>query len=516
MANKKLFQSAVKTEKLSVPAVNTVNNAGGKAYKLSSKHALAQLACTGCFGSTYYVSANDQLKQVKELAREVEPEFLVKLAVYSRQHAFMKDMPALMLAMVHAQNRPLFEKTFSRVVQNGKMLKNFCQIVRSGVTGRKSFGSCAKRLIQNWIVNRTPEQLVDDSIGNDPSLADVIKMVHPRPANKEQEALFNWILGKETKRENLPGVVLALEAFRSGKSDAVPNVNFQLLTSKELTNAQWKKVAQTASWHTIRMNLNTFKRHGVLEDKATVDLLTNKLNEVPRGVFPYQLMTSFENASDIPVKLSNALQDAVDKAVKNIPAFKGKVVVCVDSSGSMGSPVTGARGTATSKVTCVDVASLVAACVVNKADDAEVVVFDTSAEFVKLNPRDSIMTNKKIINRNGGGTDCSCAMRLLNKSNTKADLVLFVSDNESWADRSTYRGTGLMSEWVQFQARNPKAKLVCLDITPNTHTQAPDGTNRLNVGGFSDTVFQVVQAFMESSGSPDFWVKKIEETVSLD
>jgi 60 kDa SS-A/Ro ribonucleoprotein len=237
---------------------------------------------------------------------------------------------------------------------------------------------------------------------------------------------------------------------------------------------------------------------------------------VTRGVFPYQLMTSFENASDIPVKLSNALQDAVDKAVKNIPAFKGKVVVCVDSSGSMGSQVTGARGTATSKVTCVDVASLVAACVVNKADDAEVVVFDTSAEFVKLNPRDSIMTNKKIINRNGGGTDCSCAMRLLNKSNTKADLVLFVSDNESWADRSTYRGTGLMSEWVQFQIRNPKAKLVCLDITPNTHTQAPDGTNRLNVGGFSDTVFQVVQAFMESSGSPDFWVKKIEETVSLD
>jgi hypothetical protein len=38
----------------------------------------------------------------------------------------------------------------------------------------------------------------------------------------------------------------------------------------------------------------------------------------------------------------------------------------------------------------------------------------------------------------------------------------------------------------------------------------------LNVGGFSDTVFEVVSAFMESGGSEDFWVNKIESKVNLD
>jgi len=513
--NKKLFS----TSSNKIQSCNIVNNAGGVAYKLSSKHSLAQLACTGTFGSTYYVAAKDQLTQTLALAREVEPEFVAKLAVYSRNQSFMKDMPALLLAVLHADpnSRVLFEKVFHRVIGNPKMLKNFCQIVRSGVTGRKSFGSCSKRLIQDWIVNCSTDQLVNGTVGNDPSLADVIKMVHPKPKSPEQESLFNWIIGKGTKEENLPGLVKELEAFRKGKTTVPPDVNFQLLTSAPLTTEQWKKIALSSSWHTVRMNLNTFKRHGVLEDKTVVTTLVDVLQQVPRQVFPYQLMASFENASDVPTKLTNALQDAVEKAVENIPPFKGKVVVCVDSSGSMESPITGARGSATSKVTCMDVAALVASCVLRKADECEVVRFDETAVLLKLNPRDSIMTNKSKISNDGGGTDCGSAMRLLNSKDIKADLVLFVSDNESWVDRGNYMGrTGLVAEWQKFQAKNPKAKLVCLDITPNTHTQAPDSKNRLNVGGFSDTVFEVVSAFMESGGSEDFWVNKIESKVNLD
>ncbi len=43
MANKSLFASH--TSRL--PRANTVNEAGGRAYKLEPKHALAQVAATG-------------------------------------------------------------------------------------------------------------------------------------------------------------------------------------------------------------------------------------------------------------------------------------------------------------------------------------------------------------------------------------------------------------------------------------------------------------------------------------
>jgi 60 kDa SS-A/Ro ribonucleoprotein len=38
-------------------------------------------------------------------------------------------------------------------------------------------------------------------------------------------------------------------------------------------------------------------------------------------------------------------------------------------------------------------------------------------------------------------------------------------------------------------------KLLCIDISPYTTTQAPDRSDILNVGGFSDAAFSVVAAF---------------------
>ncbi len=32
---------------------------------------------------------------------------------------------------------------------------------------------------------------------SDPSLADIIKMVHPKPASKSREALFGYLIGRE-------------------------------------------------------------------------------------------------------------------------------------------------------------------------------------------------------------------------------------------------------------------------------------------------------------------------------
>ena len=48
-------------------------------------------------------------------------------------------------------------------------------------------------------------------------------------------------------------------------------------------------------------------------------------------------------------------------------------------------------------------------------------------------------------------------------------------------------GSATMNEWNKFKARNTEAKLVCIDIQPNTTTQAHDRADILNVGGFSVT-----------------------------
>ena len=84
---------------------DTYNEAGGIAYTLTHKQQLAQLAATGCLNNTYYADAQSQLDQVLKLAENLDAEFIAKTAVYARQKGFMKDMPALLLAVLAQKRR---------------------------------------------------------------------------------------------------------------------------------------------------------------------------------------------------------------------------------------------------------------------------------------------------------------------------------------------------------------------------------------------------------------------------
>jgi 60 kDa SS-A/Ro ribonucleoprotein len=289
-----------------------------------------------------------------------------------------------------------------------------------------------------------------------------------------------------------------------------------MLTALPLTDQHWKQIAGNATWNQIRMNLNAFERHGVFKDQSMVDLVAQKLQDTQQikrsKAFPYQLFTAFLNIEgSVPRKISVALQKAAETALENIPEFSGKVYVMVDTSGSMGSAVTGNRGTATTKMRVIDVAALFASAIMKKCPDAEIIPFDTSVHSHKLNPLDSIMTNAKTLAAfGGGGTNCSVALESLNKRNAKGDLVIYLSDNESWCDSSRYRSTATMTEWNKFKSRNPSAKMVCIDVTPNGTTQA-SGKDVLNIGGFSDSVFDMIYNFMEYGNDAELWVKTIEQ-----
>ena len=517
MANTTLFQS-IKTR---LTAANTYNEAGGIAYTLTPKQQLAQLAATGCLNSTYYADAQDQLEQVLALAENLDAEFIAKTAVYARQKGFMKDIPALLLAVLAQKDVNMLARVFDQVADNGKMLRNFAQIIRSGAVGRKSFGNRPKKLIQTWLLTATEKQLLNAAVGNSPSLADVVKMVHPKPREAWRAAWFAWLIGKPYDRAALPPITRAFEDYKQSREGTLPNVPFQMLTALDLNSGDWAQIARNGSWQQVRQNLNTFLRHEVFEKSKNIKMVAEKLRDetaIARArVLPYQLLTAYQATSNqMPSEIREALQDAMETAVQNVPVIQGKVVVCPDVSGSMHSSVTGYRGSATSKTRCIDIAALVSAAMLRTNPQARVIPFEQITVNVQLNPRDSIMTNaEKLANVGGGGTACSAPLAMLNREKADVDLVVIVSDNESWADDSQGWGatTSLMKEWDILKRRCPEAKLVCLDIQPYTKAQARNRHDILNIGGFSDQVFSLIGSFAERGMGTDFWVEEIEKTL---
>src|SRR3989441_267929 len=259
MANKTLFKSLIGRL---VPATDAINEERAPAYALSPKHQLAQYAATGCLNTTFYAGADEQLAKVLDLCADIDGEFIAKTAVFCRERGFMKDMPALLCAVLSVNDRDQLNAVFPRVIDNAKMLRNFVQIMRSGAVGRKSLGSAPKRLVREWLDARDPAMLFKANVGQDPSLTDIVKMVHHDP----------------------------------------------------------KAIAKAR-------------------------------------VFPYQLMVAYTMANanaDIPKEVCDALQDAMEIAIANVPTIEGRVFVCPDVSGSMSSPVTGYRKGATTAVRCID------------------------------------------------------------------------------------------------------------------------------------------------------------------
>ena len=512
MANKGLFASAIARL---LPAADVMNRELAPAYDYGAEAKLAQLAATGALADSFYASAETHLAEALAAARAVDPAFVAKVAVYARQAGAMKDMPALLAAYLTVADPDLAVRVFGRVIDNGRMLRSYVQILRSGQVGRTSLGSRPKRLVKEWLERASMRDLMAAATGSDPSLADVVQMVHPKPADAARRAFYGWLIGKPYDVASLPAEIFAFEAWKRDGSLPLPPVPFEWLTAVPLTAEQWATLGGTMGWQALRMNLNTLARNGAFAVEGVAQAVAARLADRQAlrkaRVLPYQLMVALGSAGDgVPLVVQAALEEALEASVASVPTVAGRVVVCPDVSGSMASPATGYRKGATSKVSCTDVAALVAAAMLRTNPEARVLPFEEKVVAVELDPFARLAANTaKLAAVGGGGTKVSAPLAKLNAERAAVDLVVIVSDNQSWVDATT-GATATVREWDRIVRRNPAAKLVCIDIQPHGTTQASGRPEILNVGGFSDAVFDTIAKF--AAGEARDWVSIVNQT----
>jgi 60 kDa SS-A/Ro ribonucleoprotein len=271
------------------------------------------------------------------------------------------------------------------------------------------------------------------------------------------------------------------------------------------------------------MNLNTLERKGVWGVEGMADIVAEKLRDrdsiTRTRIYPYQIMTTFKNVGqNTPPVVRSALEEAMEVALENVPILPGAGYVLIDISGSMKSPLTGNKPGATSKVNCCDVASLMTSSIIRKNPLAKVIGFNGHAHPLELKTCAKVMENAQfLINKVSGGTACHEPLRLLNDTKATGDWLVMISDNQSHSSLQTndLRETEGAAHWRIYKLRNPEAKMACVDIQPYSTTQIKSGKDVLNVGGWSDAIFDVLNSFFSGHiDSPNIWVKEIE-SISL-
>lgn len=479
-----------KNEKEKIKTVT--NRAGGKAVELSDKETLAKYIVTCTFNDTYYATAKEHVEELKDvISRISDTTFLAKCAVYSRKVAGLKDMPAFLLNVLYVSDHEMFDKVFPKVIDSGRMLRTFVSVARSPFFNRNLSSRVMRRVFQRWFDSKSGDWLFSNSLGSDPSFKDIIRMTHVK-GNKNQD-LFSYILGKEYNVDNLPENLKSYLAWQKDRSLDLPEVNFRLLDSYKLSTNEWTKVMRSCSWNTLRMNLATFTRQEVFKSRDNLKYACEKLqSEMPKNVFPYEVFAAYKMNED-NLMLANVLNEVMEKSIENLPEIKGKTLIAVDVSASMSSKLSDK-----SSMKCIDVAAMFGACISRKCESSRVVTFDTDIRSDTTNSKDSILTLAKKLSANGGGTSISSVLDYIEVKNIKVDNVIIISDNESWADRSSWQGSTFADKWNRMTTRG--MKLISIDLVPNAYTNAPTSRkNNLCVSGFNDSVWGVIKNFLENS-----------------
>jgi 60 kDa SS-A/Ro ribonucleoprotein len=238
-----------------------------------------------------------------------------------------------------------------------------------------------------------------------------------------------------------------------------------------------------------------------------------------------------------PSSIMVALQRALDHTLGAVPKFPGKVRVALDVSGSM---VKAWIGTSSVSAAMAGATLAAAICKANP-DNSELITFSEKMTPVTVNQLDPTWTVVKSIPFMNSGTACGLAIRDLVDgwdgttrktvpAGSLPDFVVMISDNESWADMgdrddksACYRACGdrdskksqwpsrpLRELWVAYKRMNPRAKLIVIDLTPDTTIQVQPSDEILYVGGLNDSVFTLIADWIATGADMACAVERID------
>jgi hypothetical protein len=425
----------------------TVTAQGGKGYNYSAQSELYLLALTNFYNQdTFYEKGDPRDARFRELIRKVVPtdfEWTVAMNKWLRNGAHMRTVSLVMACEVlkarldegSGFNRHVFTSVIQRPDEPGEVIAYWRS--RYGRTLPEPLLKALKYAVAELYTEKA--YLKWDSQARGLSFADVLRIVHPKPKDTDQEALFKYILdrsfGKDGDdwllpviRKNKEWRKLAQKVTTAEEAKRVLDPDFVKaagLTWEDVLSALGSKVDKVKLWEALipsmgymalLRNLRNFDEAGVSDEAAekVISKLTDPFEVQNSRQLPMRFYSAYRAAPSL--RWGYALERALDMSMGNIPELKGRTLILVDTSGSMDEPFS-RDGT----VKRWDAATLFGVALGRRCDKADVVSFSNSYwggagnKAFPLKRGESLLTALKRWQDDGyfigGGTDTARALR---------------------------------------------------------------------------------------------------------
>lgn len=478
----------------------TTNYEGGLAFTLTPELDLYMRCCASFLSGGAYRSEEQELAELREVIQKCDRSFVLKLANYSRNSMNLRTIPQVLLAeasRLHSGDpaqpkRDVREYTPKILVRADEPLEVIAYLLNQ-YGSKQRLANALKKGIADAIRNYVH---VDQATGKMDlyALAKYWRGASRKKAAVSPKDLLRIChLGK--KADPLMKEVASL-VF----NDALPVADtWETKASVEGTSTEmWNEMAPKMKIGALLRNLRNFEQHKA--EKAiehAVSVLTNPEVVQKSRQLPFRWWNAMRHVQD--TRLRDALAEAMDLSVDNIPKLPGVTAVFSDNSGSMSMY----RLSNKSSLSCIDVAAVMTAIGAHLTTGNSVVgAFACEFKRLPLSRRDSIIANAdKIRHANvGGSTNAWKSIDYLLKEKLHVDRVLVFSDMQcynSGVSKSYYYDNQLGPKWREYvQTVNPNAMLYSVDLRGLGTSQFPeDDPNVVLLSGWSEQIFDFIANF---------------------
>ncbi|GIH28665.1 RNA-binding protein [Acrocarpospora phusangensis] len=499
--------SPVATE--AVPTGRTHEGAPG--FVRDAKGELFLLAVSNMVGEdTFYEKADARDARFRELVHRVAVEdldWMSRFLPWLRGTANMRSAPvvaalesvrARLAAGRHGGNRELVAGVLQRADEPGEALGYWMS--RYGRTIPKPVKRGVADAVRRLYTERNLAKYDGESRGF--RFADVIDLVHPAPdAGKVswQGDLFAHALDRRHGRDNpIPESLRMLRARAELLALPVEERRTVLIDTARLASAgmtweslagwlqgpmdaqAWEAIIPSMGYMALLRNLRNFDEAGVGDEAAAAVIAKlSAPDEVARSrQLPFRFYSAYQQAPSL--RWGHALDRALTLATGNLPAFGGRTLVLVDTSGSMSTGAISARST----ISPVQAAALFGVALAAKGEQVDLYGFATGVFRHKIGKRASVLKEvEKFCDRVGEvghGTQIGDSVRATYKGH---DRVVILSDMQTM---SGYGGNVT-------EAAPQHIPMYGFNLQGYRHAAMRTGSgNRHEFGGMSDATFKLI------------------------
>lgn len=502
-----------------IKANENVTFEGGKAYELSFKEVVAEMFSLGLVKGNFYQKDEEVIKNTMDIMKKALaecPEWATKAAIYGQEFNSLKLVPTIWLVYLSTlKDKTLFNKAFSRIITNPKMLYDFLELTRKGGI-RQGMGRSVKRAVNFWL----NEKLNDYHATRYKSkLEDVIKVARPIAVERIQPYMDYIINDNEEAFDRAKVLKAVISDLNKGLVDVetvekISKYNFQLEEIKHafgnLTVAQKELIFEfmvpCLKYNALTSNLVTIERafaketrvvkkateHGVFNQveviksnvpEELVKLVADKLADYnayrKSRMLPFGLMTA--NSMTKTTQWKDAINKVLIKSGKdvfNVPS-KVSVRIGVDTSGSMTTSVT-------SSLSAVNIASLFGAMVYMSIENSSVYATASFTKKVAVSKYENLFGNAKLIEKTDVGYG-TVFEPLLNDYQGEKYVVL-ISDGQ--------QSDNLEAKWAKLAKKPEGAKLIIWHLV-GYNNKISTRADVVYLKGYSDRLLGVLKNIME-------------------